>query len=331
MARILLIDDEDVVLEVLGAAIRRGGFEVETAKDAAAARVALERDGWAAVLVDKNLPDGFGIEIIRESKPQHPFTQFLVITGYASLESAVQAIEAGAYDYLIKPFDDLKDVIAKVTRAVDKSELEQENTALTNEVMGRNRQLQKTVGEITRLRSLVIDDAELAAVRQAVWDVGREVAAARDPSGMLADLVEMAHPGPMHKRATALDGLVGAAIEAVSPTAAHRKVRMSLRASERVRIDLDLDRMGPVLRHVLRRAVEGSPMGTEVAVELRDRGGHAELLVQDTGDPVPLHSPPRAGSVGVRLCRAIVEDHGGKLAIEPRPEGGMITRLTLPR
>lgn len=331
MARILLIDDEDVVLDVLGTLMRRAGYEVETAHDAAAARVALNQEGWAAVLVDKNLPDGFGIEIIREARPRHPYTQFLVITGYASLESAVQALEAGAYDYLIKPFEDLKDVIAKVRRAVEKSEMEEENVALTREVMGRNKQLQQSLQEITRLRHLVVDDAELAAARQAVWDVGRELAATRDGMEVLSDLLEMANPGPMHRRPTLLAALVGAAVEAIAPIANHRRVRIVQTSADRTRADVDIERLAPALRHLVRRAVEGSPAGTDVLLELRDTGTGAELIIVDGGEAMPLHSPPRAGSIGIRLCRAVAEGHLGKLTIEPRDEGGMLTRLSLPR
>jgi DNA-binding response OmpR family regulator len=331
MPRVLLIDDEDVILQVLGMALRRAGFEVETANSIAAGRALLESKPWEAVLVDKNLPDGFGIELLRESRTLHPFTQFVVITGYASLESAVQALEAGAYDYLIKPFDDVKDVIAKVRRAIDKCELERKNDELSRELAERNKQLQRSVAEITRLRSLVVDEAELAAARAAVWDLGRELAATRETNAVLADLVELAHPGVLHTRPTLLGAVVGAAVEAVSPTARHRRTRILVRSDEKLRAEIDVDRLSPALRHLVRRAVEGSAGGSEVTVICRETDGHPQVVVEDAGDPVPLHSPPRAGSIGVLLCRAVVEAHGGKLIVEQRSGGGISTRMTLPR
>jgi DNA-binding NtrC family response regulator len=103
--RILVVDDEPVVLEVLGDVLVREGFQVSQASAAAPALELLQREPHELVLCDMRMPgmDGFGL--LKEVVRSHPGTDVVIMTGYGSLDGALDAMTLGAADYLIKPLN----------------------------------------------------------------------------------------------------------------------------------------------------------------------------------------------------------------------------------
>jgi diguanylate cyclase (GGDEF)-like protein len=84
-----------------------------------------------------------GIDLLKEVRKLHPETEVIIITSYASLETAVLALRSGAYDYLIKPFEELDLVVAAVARALEKSRLVREKMALVDALARKNDELQR--------------------------------------------------------------------------------------------------------------------------------------------------------------------------------------------
>jgi CheY-like chemotaxis protein len=115
---VLVVDDEPVVLELFQRALGEKGLSIRTARNADEALALLEREGFGCVLTDKNLPGLDGIEIVRRVRQKQPFCACIVMTGYASMESAVEALRLGAIDYLEKPFDDLSRVVDRIDECV---------------------------------------------------------------------------------------------------------------------------------------------------------------------------------------------------------------------
>jgi len=101
--RILVIDDEADLRELLELTLLKMGLEVSCAATLAEAYAALDHEEFSLVLTDMRLPDGLGIDLVRElsSRPRHP--PVAVITAYGSADNAVAALKAGAFDYLSKP------------------------------------------------------------------------------------------------------------------------------------------------------------------------------------------------------------------------------------
>ncbi len=123
---VLVIDDEPVVLDLFQRALGGKGLSIRTAKNADEALALIEREGFGCVLTDKNLPGLDGIEIVRRVRKAQPFCACIVMTGYASAGSAVEAFRLGAVDYLEKPFDDLARVADRIDDAVRQMRLEYE-------------------------------------------------------------------------------------------------------------------------------------------------------------------------------------------------------------
>jgi two-component system response regulator RegA len=102
---ILLVDDDDTFRERLGRALRERGFEVTTAGDGAAALAAAERAPPDFAVVDLRMPGTSGQEVIDALAPACPDTKIVMLTGYGSIASAVEALHRGAHHYLSKPID----------------------------------------------------------------------------------------------------------------------------------------------------------------------------------------------------------------------------------
>jgi DNA-binding NtrC family response regulator len=123
---VLVVDDEPVVLDLFQRVLGEKGFSIRTAKNADEALALIEREDFGCLLTDKNLPGLDGIEIVRRVRLAQPFCACIVMTGYASTGSAVEALRLGAMDYLEKPFDDLARVADRIDEAVRQMRLEYE-------------------------------------------------------------------------------------------------------------------------------------------------------------------------------------------------------------
>lgn len=105
MKRILIIEDETIVRESIRDWLTEGGYLVETASDGEQALQIIPERDFDLVLLDLRLPGKNGIEVLKESRKIRPNLKVVIITGYPSVETAVQAMKQGAIDYLPKPLD----------------------------------------------------------------------------------------------------------------------------------------------------------------------------------------------------------------------------------
>lgn len=124
-SRILVVDDEKMVRWGLRRALEEASYQVDEASTAAGALEAIEHETPDMVLLDFKLPDGTGIEILREMKKIAPRVPAVMITAHASIDGAVEAMKEGAYDYISKPFE-VEEVIQTVQRALEAGHLREE-------------------------------------------------------------------------------------------------------------------------------------------------------------------------------------------------------------
>lgn len=122
MKKILIIDDAEKLRALLGRLIRAEGFEVIEAADCKSALAKLEVNDITAVLSDVKLPDGNGIELIKQIKARSPLTEVILMTAYGNIQDGVQAMKNGAFDYLVKG-DENEKIIPLLHRAIEKAQL----------------------------------------------------------------------------------------------------------------------------------------------------------------------------------------------------------------
>lgn len=134
--KILVIDDETSICTGCRLAFSDSGHFFTTCADGKAGHAALSAEHFDLVLLDIKLPDMDGMDLLRQIRKTHPDTFIIVMTGFSTVENAVQAMKMGAFDYLAKPFseDELK---LAVDRAIDKKRLVEENISLRRELLGQ--------------------------------------------------------------------------------------------------------------------------------------------------------------------------------------------------
>jgi DNA-binding NtrC family response regulator len=135
---VLVVDDEADVRELLVEYFKTKNFDVTAAADGRAAQSAIQREParYGLVLTDLQLPGLDGLGVLRTVKQANPSAYVVIITGYASLDSAIQAVRLGAYDYLTKPFS-LGQIDVVLQRVRDRLALENENRRLSRQVNRR--------------------------------------------------------------------------------------------------------------------------------------------------------------------------------------------------
>src|SRR6185503_16012628 len=124
-ARILVADDEDSLRWVLEKGLRQAGYDVVSVKDGAAAVRAVEDEAFDLVFVDVRMPGMDGLAALARMRERRPDACVVVMTAHGTMETAIQAMQRGAYDYLTKPFD-LDEVLLLAQRALEAARLTQE-------------------------------------------------------------------------------------------------------------------------------------------------------------------------------------------------------------
>jgi two-component system, NtrC family, response regulator HydG len=152
---ILIVDDESVVRDSLGKWLEEEGYSVDTVSSGREALLKLPRQRWDLALLDIKMPGMDGIELQHKMRDVDPDIIVIIMTGYASVETAVQALKDGAYDYIMKPFDpdDLAHLVAK---ALDHRRVREENLRLREkleevqavEMVGQSAAMQKVLEAI---------------------------------------------------------------------------------------------------------------------------------------------------------------------------------------
>ncbi len=134
--RILIVDDEESLLEFLSLLFEEEGYEVATAASMGAAHEHLSAAAADLVLCDILMPDGNGLELLREITAESPHPAVIMMTAYTSTKSAIEAMRSGAYDYISKPFD-VEELKVMAEKALEKTELEEQNVYLRRELEGK--------------------------------------------------------------------------------------------------------------------------------------------------------------------------------------------------
>src|SRR5262245_52590065 len=129
MDRILIVDDEKLLRWSLRERMVKEGFEVVEADSGRAARAAIDAGGADLVVLDYRLPDATGIDLLKEITTAIPEAPVIMMTAYSTVETAVEAMKIGAFDYINKPFNQ-DDLVRTVRKALEMSRLRREVRAL---------------------------------------------------------------------------------------------------------------------------------------------------------------------------------------------------------
>jgi signal transduction histidine kinase len=356
--RILIIDDEEVVLDACVQILGERDYVLFTAAEGAAGLDRLGTFHPDLVFVDLKMPGLSGFQVLERIREIDPAVVTVVITGYATLSSAVEAMQKGAYDFLPKPFapDEFRVV---TTRALEKRRLQQEALRLRRERDLLREQFASIVSHELK--------APLAAVQQHLMLLAHDLSAVLSEvqqrrlerlQGRVADLLGListwvraistdlehlrASFGPVDLRIVA-----GKALDSVGLLATRKDITLETSVPQDLPlVSGDSGTLVEALVNLLGNAVKYSHPGGRVVLTLSGADRWVTIGVQDFGVGIPPDELPlisgglyrgaagtagESGSgLGLAVTRRIVEAHGGTLAIESMLGAGSTFTITLP-
>jgi two-component system response regulator PilR (NtrC family) len=167
---ILVADDEPGVRESLAEVLRDASYDVTTAVDGSSALEALERQDFAVVITDLRMPGADGLDVLRRARSLAPQTAVVVMTAHSTIETAIEALRAGATDYILKPiiFDD---ILSKVERLLDFRQLVWQTQMLRREIE-RDHGFEQLVGKSAAMQEVLALIKKVAPTQSTVLITG---------------------------------------------------------------------------------------------------------------------------------------------------------------
>ena len=180
-SRILIVDDESSLRTALFRMLDRKGYSVLTASRVDEATMLTQGDQTLDLaLVDLNLPDGDGIELMSLIKATHPSCQVVILTGHGTIETAIRATQKGAFHFMMKPFN-MEELMSLVDKALSHKKLQQENQSLKAELTKKYK-FDQIIGQSEQIKTVLslverISDSDSTALITGESGTGKELIA----------------------------------------------------------------------------------------------------------------------------------------------------------
>jgi DNA-binding NtrC family response regulator len=152
-AKILVVDDDTVVLKAVTQILQREGYQVVSIDDAVEGLTAAKDPSVDVAILDINMPNLSGMDLLKAIKSVRPEVEVVMMTAYATVETAVEAVKAGAYDYLTKPFENIDEVSLTVGKAAERKQLKDRTRQLEEQLVVKN-QFEDLIGQSNQMRSV---------------------------------------------------------------------------------------------------------------------------------------------------------------------------------
>ncbi len=365
--RILVVDDETGICQGCQRALIPRGHSVDTASDLTAARRALEGQTFELFLLDVMLPDGSGLDLIEDILGQDSYAICIVMTGFGTVEMAVEAIRRGAYDFLSKPFTSDELVLA-VERGIERRRLKLVEVRAAELVRARD-ELEKLDRVKSQLMLKVAHElrAPVAAVQsyinlmiagyvaedEVAETLGRVQIRLQEMLDLIADLLELSSlkqsaAGPATElKPQPLDSVLEEVYEVLSPQAQERGQAFDLEIRQRPTVVAEREHLRQLWMNLLSNAIKYTPEGGRIRATLDQDAARAIGAVEDTGmgisgDEIPAlfqefyrSDRAKAGGeigtgLGLSIVKEIVDHYGGEIDVDSTPEEGSRFTFTLP-
>lgn len=368
---LLIVDDEpgmlagskralrDFTVDLADEAQGKVRFDISCVADGETALRNIDEEPPDIVLLDYKLPGVSGMDVLRELSEHRPDILPIMITAYATLETAVMATKRGAYDFLAKPFTpaELKNVVEKAARHIVLArrarQLAEERRRVRFEFISvlaheLKSPLNAVEGYLASMRDRVIGE-ELSAYDK---PIERSLIRVEGMRKLIYDLLDMTRieSGEKLRHITRVDvrAVAGGVMEGLVPEAEPRGIEMDLEPGERVEMDADRSEIEIILNNLVSNAVKYNKDGGKVRVRVLGDAGRVTIEVSDTGigmtseeadklfqDFVRIKNEKTRGILGSGLGLSIVKKlsdlYGGEAKVESTPGEGSTFKVALAR
>lgn len=356
--RIVIIDDEKIVLDSCKAILESSDYQIDTAPNGTAGLRLVTELRPDLVFVDLKMPGIPGLEVIKSIHDLDPTIVTIVITGFATVGSAVDAMKLGAYDFLPKPFTPAE------FRLITKRGLERRSLVLETATLRREKEM------LSQNFAAIISHelkSPLGAVQQNLYALEAQLSDLlnEDQRSQLdrmkvrvSDLIELIHTW---LRAISIDietiketfepisikGVITRAIESVEPHAVRKDISLITSIEEPVGLICgDSGTLTEVLVNLCTNAIKYSYPGSEVIIRARNEDDQVMFSVSDMGIGISEEDLPfifedfykgssnqiveRGHGLGLALSRRIVEIHNGSISVKSKPGQGSTFEVRIP-
>lgn len=356
--KILIIDDEEVVLDSCTQILEGSSFDVAVAENGQIGLNLVNQFRPDLVFVDLKMPGFSGIKVLEEIKAQDPTIVTVVITGFATVDSAVEAMKIGAYDFLPKPFT--PDEFRLITRRG----LERRRLILETIKLRKEKELLRE-----NFSAIVSHELKspLSAIQQNLYAMDQELGDSLSATQKnriermkkrVDDLIKLI---TSYLRVLSVDiskiresfiplqvsPLITKAIENVEPHAIRKDIQIFTTYKDTLSsIEGDEISFVEALVNVIDNAVKYSYTGSEVHIHIQEREGNIEISVSDTGVGIPEEDLPYIFSdfyhgksiepfdgshgIGLTISRRIIESHNGSISVKSEPGKGTTFTIYIP-
>jgi signal transduction histidine kinase len=353
---VLCVDDNLKFVDNVREILEENNYVVRSTSTCAEALVAGQR-GFAVAIVDLRLPDGDGTVLAANLRKLMPDAQVILLTGFASLESAAAAVRAGAWAYLVKPCagPDLLNAVNQAAHQVkvlqDRRELQrraqvaEKLAAIGTLAAGLSHEIKNPLNAATlqlRVAEGRLDryPAELqSAIREPLRLVEDEIVRL---NRLLEEFLAFARPRELEPIPFDLAPVLARVVDLLSVEAEQGAVRLEPRFSAPLIMLGEEERLQQVVLNLVRNAIQATPAGGLVTVTAAIAEGEVSVVIEDSGPGIPealltrvfepFFTTKAAGSgLGLPLVHSIVEQHRGSIVIERPEKGGARFVVRLPR
>ncbi len=367
--RILVVDDEEVVVGALSEFFTLRGYEVESALNSRQALGIIHDKDFSIVISDLRMPGMNGVELLEHVMDADPETVVIIMTGYASVQSAVDALKKGAYDYVVKPFS-MYELEKTVRFGLEKRKLQRENVELSH--------LTRKLIEIDQIKSDIIGTVShefrtplmslkgyLSMMTQFLAE-GKDTSttektwlrAMKDNLGRLEMLIlnlllmTEANAGDLLITNDKIDlsQVIDESISRLDPLTKTKEIAISFDQSDDGKLLGDAEKLGVAVTNILENAIKFNleSGAVEIGMTGTSEPEGVRLSILDTGIGIPenkignifnsftqgdmTHTRRFAGAgLGLSVAKAIVEAHGGSIDVVSKPGQGSTFHVWLPR
>jgi len=342
--RVLVVDDEKRICDSIRLLLQRQDYEVFVAYNGEAALNLLRKESIDLIITDLMMPKVDGFALLEQVKKSYPHTLVIVITGYSSMRSSIEALRNGAYDYLVKPFD-LDILNLSVEKALDKIRLRRMHddfiSMMTHDLKNP---LTSIIGYCSLLVGGVYGELSpvFAAPLTGVQDnADRMLALIND---FLAVNRISSEGVRLDRKLHSLNTLAAHLLEGQHAQAEIRKIHLNLALDSKLPvIAYDAMQIERVIGNLLSNALKFTPLGGSITVSTGIANDEIFLRVTDTGSGIPadqqaniferykrIESKTEGTGLGLYICKTIITAHGGRVTVDSKVGRGSTFTFYLP-
>lgn len=351
---ILVVDDENGPRQALRILLKED-YAVHLAASAEEAIGILQEESIELIVTDVRMPEKSGVDLLREAKEIHPEVQVIILTGYGQLETAVKAVEYGAFAYMGKPFDN--DAMLEMVRAgLDKHRVERDRRALEFLSLQANRF--ETLGRVVSGMlhdfgsplTVLCTQIEMLSERPDRDDLADRLAVMKDQVGHCSDMVRSTMDFVRHDSESFVqldvNDLVETCLSLVAPLLREHRVEVKRQLGEALpAMEGDLVLLRQAVMNIVTnacRAMESQEGARDLGIDTWASDGNVFIAVDDTGPGIPeemraeifktfFTTKGESGTgLGLSVVKNVMGRHGGNVSLEEAAGGGARFVLQFP-